>query len=89
MTVDGEGSQHGYQHQLDSLATLERLAAFYIDQYNRVLPHAAFDGQTPDEMYFATGEAIPGQLKEARARARAARLEANRAAACSQCASVV
>ena len=78
-----------YQHQLDSLATLERLAAFYIDQHNRVLPHAAFDGQTPDEMYFATGEAIPGQLKEARARARAVRLEANRAARCSQCASVV
>ena len=76
------------QHQLDGLETLEMLVAFYIDQHNCVLPHAAFDGQTPDEMYFATGEAVPRQLEEERARAKAARLETNRAATCSQCPAV-
>ncbi|HUE88781.1 MAG TPA: hypothetical protein VMO26_22110 [Vicinamibacterales bacterium] len=30
--------------------------AFYIDEHNRVLPHSAFRGQTPDEMYFGTGD---------------------------------
>ena len=62
--------------------------AFYIDQHNCVLPHAASDGQTPDEIYFATGEAVPRQLEEERARAKAARLETNRAATCSQCPAV-
>ena len=36
--------------------------AFYVDEHNRVPPHAAFRGQTPDEMYFGTGEAIPAAL---------------------------
>ena len=75
-----------FLHQLDDLATLRRLVAFYIDQHNRVLPHTAFDGQTPDEMYLGSGEGVPSQLEEARARARAARLEANRRATCTACA---
>jgi len=44
-------------HWLDSLPTVRRLVAFYVDQHNRVLPHSAFHGQTPDEMYFGTGDA--------------------------------
>ena len=39
---------------LDSVATVRRLVAFYVDAHNRVLPHSAFRGQTPDEMYFGT-----------------------------------
>ena len=45
-----------YSHQLDSVATICRLTAFYVHQHNTVMPHGAFDGQTPDEMYFARGE---------------------------------
>ena len=74
-----------FLHQLDDLSTLQRLVVFYIDQHNRVLPHAAFDGQTPDEMYFGSGDGVPCHLEEARARARAARLEANRGATCTAC----
>jgi hypothetical protein len=37
---------------LDSVATIRRLVAFYIHEHNHVLPHSAFRGQTPDEMYF-------------------------------------
>ena len=76
-----------FQHPIDSLSTLQRLVTFYIDQHNRVLPHAAFNGQTPDEMYFATGAAVPEALEKARARARVARLETNRRTTCAACAS--
>ncbi len=36
------------------------LVAFYVDEHNRVLPHSAFRGQTPDEMYYGRGDAVPG-----------------------------
>jgi hypothetical protein len=44
-----------YLHSLDSVATIRRLATFYVHECDRVLPHSAFRGQTPDEMYFGTG----------------------------------
>ena len=37
-----------YLHMLDSLASVERLIAFYVAQHNTVMPHSAFLGQTPD-----------------------------------------
>ena len=47
-----------FLHSLDSVTTVRRLVAFYVDQHNGVLPHSAFHGQTPDEMYFGTGDAV-------------------------------
>jgi len=44
-----------FLHALDSVATMRRLVAFYVDEHDRVLPHSAFRGQTPDEMYFKAG----------------------------------
>jgi hypothetical protein len=32
------------------------------DEHNRVLPHSAFRGQTPDEMYFGTRDTVPADL---------------------------
>ena len=52
----------------------------------RVMPHAAFNGQTPDEMYFGNGDAVVIDLVAARARARHERIKANRVAACGMCA---
>ena len=43
------------------------------------------DRQTPDEMYFGTGGAVPAELASARKAAREERMKANRAAACSVC----
>jgi hypothetical protein len=60
----------------------------YVDEHNRVLPHAAFHGQTPDEMYFGTGDAVPAHLASGAAAARRARGEANRSAACETCPSL-
>jgi len=63
--------KHGwlYLHPLDSFAVLEKLIAFYVQQHNAVVPHAAFAGQTPDEMYFGRGEQVPADLATAHARA--------------------
>lgn len=74
-----------FLNELDSLSKVTRPVAFYVDQHNRHLPHAAFNGQTPDEMYFGTGSAIPEQLSVAGQQARTARREVNLAASCNAC----
>ena len=56
----------------------QKLVAFYVEQHNSHLPHSAFMGQTPDEMYFATGRDIPKQLDAARITARETRMKHNR-----------
>jgi len=74
-----------YLNTLDSAKTVEGLVAFYIQEHNARLPHAAFKGQTPDEMYFGTGGNVPAELEAARQRARQERVEANRKQTCSAC----
>jgi len=74
-----------YLHSLDSLAALRRLIEFYVDQHNGVMPHSAFQGQTPDEIFFATGDDVAQKLANARKAAREKRLNENRAAACGAC----
>jgi len=61
---------------------------FYVREHNRVLPHSAFRGQTPDEMDFGTGDAVPADLTSRAAAARRARVEANLSAACETCPSI-
>ena len=78
-----------YLNTLDTATTVRNLVAFYIDQHNRHLPHSAFRGQTPDEMYFGTGSAIPKQLEASRIAARQSRMEANRAQTCRTCEEIV
>ncbi len=55
------------------------------DPLNEVMPHAAFEGQTPDEMYYGRGDAVVMQLSGARTQAREERIRANRAAVCAVC----
>lgn len=74
-----------FLHSLDTPATVTRLVAFYVPTYNDEIPHAAFQGQTPDEMYYGTGADIPAKLEQAKIISRAARLGANRAMTCRQC----
>ena len=76
------------RHPLDSVATIRRLVTFYVDEHNHVLPHSAFRGQTPDEMYFGTGDAVPPDLTLRAAAARRARVVANRSASCETCPSL-
>jgi putative transposase len=74
-----------FLNTLDSVRSVEKLVAFYVQEHNARLPHSAFRGQTPDEMYFGTGDKIPAELEAARQLARQARAEANRKRTCSAC----
>ena len=77
-----------FLHSLDSVTTVRRLVAFFVDEHNRVLLHSAFRGQTPDEMYFGTGDAVPADLMVRAAAARRPRVKTNRSASCETCPSV-
>lgn len=74
-----------FLNTLDSVDTVRKLAAFYVTEHNRRLPHSAFCGQTPDEMYLGKGGRIPAQLDDDKNAARVRRLETNRALSCRKC----
>ena len=74
-----------YLHMLDSFTSVKRLIAFWVDQHNTTMPHSAFLGQTPDEVYFGTGNHVPAELKAAHRAAQERRLTENRAARCRLC----
>jgi hypothetical protein len=78
-----------YLNTLDTVRTVEKLVAFYVQQHNSRLPHSAFRGQTPDEMYFGTGGNVPDELEASRKKARQARAEANRKRTCGACETLV
>ncbi len=73
-----------YLHELHSPEAVERLVEFYVTQHNSVMPHAAFDGQTPDEVYCGRPSIAP-TLEAGWLSARALRLEANRSRSCAAC----
>jgi transposase InsO family protein len=74
-----------YLNSIDSIERLRVLVAFFIEEHNTQMPHSAFCGQTPDEMYLGTAVDLPAQLAAARSKARAERLAANRAMTCDRC----
>jgi len=74
-----------YLHPLDSIAALRRLIEFYVAAHNEVMPHSAFHGQTPNEMFFGTGDEVTRKLSAARRSAREERMRANRTAQCGVC----
>ena len=74
-----------FLHTLDSAESVRKLVAFYVAEHIQVLPHSAFRGQTPDEMYLVTGDDIPHELAAYRRAARQNRLELNRALSCPVC----
>ncbi len=74
------------QHLIETLeADPAKLPAFYVEEHNTRLPHSAFRGQTPDEMYFGTGDRVPGELDAAKKVARHSRMDVNRATSCPTC----
>jgi hypothetical protein len=70
---------------LDTIGTLERLVGFYVQEHNARLPHSAFQGHTTEEMYFGTGQRVPGEREAARQAARRKHLETNRRMTCPPC----
>lgn len=74
-----------FLNRLDSVAAVERLVGFYVEEHNARIPHAALDGRTPAETYFGTGAQVPAERAAAKAAARRRRLEVNRTARCAVC----
>jgi transposase InsO family protein len=74
-----------FLNTLDSVAAVRRHVTFYVAAHNSEIPHAAFRGQTPDEMYFNRGADLPDRLVTAKKEALAARLAANRDVSCANC----
>ena len=74
-----------FLNTLDNATSVRKLVAFYVQQHNSHLPHSAFKGQTPDEMYFGTGDDISQKLEEAKLQARQLRLKSNRERNCQVC----
>ena len=74
-----------YLNTLETVSALEKLVGFYVDEHNTHLPHSAFRGQTPDEMYFGTGNRIPAELVAGKKAARQFRMEVNRTTSCPTC----
>ncbi len=71
-----------FLNTLDSVSAVRRLVDFYVTAHNSEIPHSAFRGQTADEMCSGRGHGIAEHLEEAKKRAWAARLQANRASSC-------
>lgn len=74
-----------YLNSLDSMAALQRLVAFYVQQHNEVVPHSALGAMTPNEAYFGSPRDISEDLAIARHEARHRRRAANRDLACEDC----
>ncbi len=74
-----------YLNTLDTVSRLEKLVKFYVDEHNMRLPHSAFRGQTPNEMYFGTGDHVPDELDVAKKVALQSRMDLNRATSCPTC----
>ena len=64
---------------------MRKVVEFYVTEHDERIPHAAFDGQTPDEIYFGRGAHVPDKVAVARREARQQRAERNRAMACTAC----
>ena len=74
-----------FLNTLDTVARVRTLVEFYVNEHNTKMPHPAFDGQTPDEMFFGTGAKVPEELALAKSNARTARMATNRAMPCERC----
>ena len=67
-----------YLHSLESFTQLEQLSDFYVREHHTEMPHHAFVGQTPYEVYFGHAHRVRDRLTTASLQARRARMEANR-----------
>ena len=67
------------------MTAVERLVAFYVVEHNMKIPHSAFRGETPEEMYTGRGADVAERLSMAKKQARIDRISANQAQNCLIC----
>ena len=79
--------KHGwlFLNQLDTLAAVERLVAFYVQQHNEVMPHAALGGRTPNEVFRGEATDLQERVRVAHRAAVQERIAANQRLACGEC----
>jgi putative transposase len=79
--------KHGwlFLNQLDTLAAVERLVAFYVQQHNEVMPHAALGGRTPNEVFRGEAADLQERVRVAHRAAVQERITANQRLACGEC----
>jgi len=61
------------------------LVAFYVEQHNSVMPHAALRSPTPDEVFNGEALHVHADLATAHQRALQERIATNRALECDAC----
>lgn len=74
-----------FLNTLDLVSTVGKFVGLHVTEHNSRLPHSAFRGQAPDEMYFGRGDHVPDELEAQKVAVRKARMEANRAMVCTAC----
>lgn len=74
-----------YLHGLKTESEVRHLTAFYVEAHNDVMPYSAFEGQTPNEVFLGTGDAVVAKLAGERIKAQAERMARNRSAECGVC----
>ena len=74
-----------YLHSLDTFTQLESLIDFYVEEHNTVIPHNAFQGQTPSEVFHGVAGDLPELLASKRIEARQLRVRENQRAVCGAC----
>jgi len=74
---------------VDTVEHVRALVAVFLQSHNFQMPHAAFAGQTPDEMHCGTAPNLVAELTGARTKARQLRLATNRAMSCTRCSQTV
>ena len=74
-----------YLHGLETESEVRRLIAFYVEAHDDVIPHSAFDGQTPNEVFFGTGDSVVAKLAAERVPAQTKRMDRNRSVGCGVC----
>jgi len=78
-----------FLNSLDTVEHVRALVAFFVESHNTRMPHAAFAGQTPDEMHCGSALNLVTELTEARTKVRQLRFAANRALSCARCSQTV
>jgi len=81
--MEARSIRQRFDHRLRDL--IHETGDVDVEGHNTRPPRSAFDGQTPDEMYFGTGADVPIDLAERRKEARAKRMETHRVRSCRVC----
>jgi putative transposase len=75
-----------YNHPLNTFKDVERLVNCYLNQHNTVVPHAAFKGATPLQMYTGTWTSEnTAELKRKLTRAKLGRKNLRNSLSCASC----